>query len=141
MNGTPSIQDVKARFTIFDAWAALGLEGRAGRCVRSPFRDDRRASFSVFGDGTKAKDHATGESYDVIDFVARALDCASSMMCAATPGGLGRFTSDFRCDSSSGVMAGPRHRRCQLHPWTGTAGAPALKTYQAGTQRGTHDPH
>lgn len=75
MNGAPSIHDVKARFTIFDAWAALGLEGQAGRCVRSPFRDDRRASFSVFADGAKAKDHTTGESFDVIDFVARALDC------------------------------------------------------------------
>src|SRR5216110_2025099 len=74
MSGSASIQEVKTRFTIFDVWAALGLEGQAGRCVRLPFRDDKRASFSVFTDGMKAKDHTTGETFDVIDFIARALN-------------------------------------------------------------------
>jgi hypothetical protein len=43
--------------------------------VSSPFREDRSPSFSVFEDGTRWKDHATGEGGDVFDFIAKARGC------------------------------------------------------------------
>src|SRR6516165_6545195 len=51
-------------------WERLGLPGRvSGNCViRSPLRDDdRRPSFSIFADGRRFKDHATGETGDSFD--------------------------------------------------------------------------
>lgn len=38
---------------------------------RSPFREDSHRSFSVFAQGERAKDHGTGESYDVIDMLTK----------------------------------------------------------------------
>jgi hypothetical protein len=52
----------------------LGLPGRPGKCYRSPFREDRNPSFSVYDDGRKWKDHATGEGGDAVDFLIRALN-------------------------------------------------------------------
>lgn len=64
----------KARVTIPDAWHRLGIENPppAGRncVVRSPFREDRHPSFSIFGEGRQFRDHAHEEhSGDVFDFV------------------------------------------------------------------------
>lgn len=42
-------------------------------CV-SPFREDRNPSFSVYDQGQKWKDHATGDHGDAVDFLAKALD-------------------------------------------------------------------
>ncbi len=69
------ITDLKGRYTIEHAWTDLGLPGQPGKCVCSPFREDRSPSFSVFADGLKAKDFATGESFDVFDLVAKARGC------------------------------------------------------------------
>ena len=78
MNNETTFSDVKARFSIADAWRALGLTGDPKRCCRSPLRDDdSRASFSVFDDYTRFKDHATGEAGDCVDFVKLALKCST----------------------------------------------------------------
>lgn len=69
------LNELKARYTIRDAWCDLNLPGSPGKCVPSPFREDRSPSFSVWAEGTKAKDFATGESFDVFDFVAKARGC------------------------------------------------------------------
>jgi hypothetical protein len=75
MNAQPTIAELKARLRIDEAWRLLHLPGEPAKCCKSPFRpDERHASFSVYGDGTRAKDHATGETFDVVDFIARALD-------------------------------------------------------------------
>ncbi len=66
------LSELKAAYRIGAAWRDLGLPGAPGKCVPSPFREDRSPSFSLFADGMKAKDFATGESFDVFDFVARA---------------------------------------------------------------------
>jgi hypothetical protein len=42
-------------------------------CV-SPFREDRKPSFSVYDHGQQWKDHATGDHGDAVDFLAKALD-------------------------------------------------------------------
>lgn len=66
------IDEIKSRLTIFDAARALGitLKGR-GSAYHSPFREDGNPSFSIFDDGKRWKDHATGDSGDVIDFLAQ----------------------------------------------------------------------
>jgi hypothetical protein len=75
MNAQLTIAELKARLRIDEAWRLLHLPGEPAKCCKSPFRpDERHASFSVYGDGTRAKDHATGETFDVVDFIAKALD-------------------------------------------------------------------
>ncbi len=69
------IRELKAAYRIGAAWRDLGFPGAPGKCVPSPFREDRSPSFSMFADGMKAKDFATGESFDVFDFVAKARGC------------------------------------------------------------------
>lgn len=71
-----SIAELKAQMRIEDAWRLLHLPGEPRKCCKSPFRpDERHASFSIYAEGARAKDHATGETFDVVDFVKRALDC------------------------------------------------------------------
>lgn len=72
----PSIEEIKARYSIPDAWRDEGLPGQPGRSCKSPFREDRHASFSVYDDGRRFKDHADGIGGDVIDFLAKARGCS-----------------------------------------------------------------
>ena len=73
------LSEMKRSYTITGhAWADLGLPGRPGKCVCSPFREDRSASFSIFPakeGGERFKDFATAESGDVFDLVAKARGC------------------------------------------------------------------
>ena len=71
----PSIEEIKARYTIADAWRDEGCPGEPGRSCKSPFRDDKHASFSVYDDGRKFKDHADDCGGDVLDFIAKARGC------------------------------------------------------------------
>lgn len=66
--------EARATLTVPDAWVALGLPGEPRRSCRSPFRDERNPSFSIFGDGKGWKDHATGEGGDVVELVRVALN-------------------------------------------------------------------
>ena len=73
MNAHPSPLELsKAQLTIPDVAAVLFPGWRSAPSCKSPFRQDRNASFSVFNDGLKWKDHATGEGGDVVDFIAKA---------------------------------------------------------------------
>jgi hypothetical protein len=69
------LSQIKAAYRIPAAWRDLGLPGQSGKCVPSPFREDRSPSFSVFEDGTRWKDHATADSGDVFDFIGKARGC------------------------------------------------------------------
>ena len=83
------IERVKDCFTIADAWHALGLEGRPAKSCRTPWRDDRRPSFSVFAESRRWFDHSSGEGGDVVDFVKAAADldtAAAVRWCAARAG-------------------------------------------------------
>ncbi len=71
----PSIEEIKARYTIENAWKDEGLPGAPARSCRSPFREERHPSFSVYDEGRKWKDHAAGDGGDVLDFVAKARGC------------------------------------------------------------------
>ena len=71
------LSDLKARFTIAQAWRELGLAGDPAKICRSPFPNDHKngdahPSFSVFAEGTRWKDQATGEGGDVFDLVMKA---------------------------------------------------------------------
>jgi hypothetical protein len=65
------IDEAKAKLTIPVLWRMFNLRGDPGSPCRSPFREDRSPSFSVFDDGRRWIDHATAERGDAIDFLAK----------------------------------------------------------------------
>ncbi len=73
-----ALETAKARLPISAAWRALGLPGvppsTGSGVVRSPLREDRRASFSVTRDELW-HDLATGEGGDVVSLVRAATGC------------------------------------------------------------------
>lgn len=75
--GGSQIRDVfaegRARYTVPDVWRLLRLPGEPKRNCRSPFRLEKRASFSIFDAGRAFRDHGSGEAGDVIEFVRLAL--------------------------------------------------------------------
>jgi hypothetical protein len=64
-----TIGEAKARLRIPELWQRFDLPGQPKRSCKSPFREDRRASFSVSQDGFLFNDFATGESGDAVDFL------------------------------------------------------------------------
>lgn len=69
------LEQAKEAFDVPRLWDALGLSGKPSRSCKSPFRDERNASFSVAPDGRTWHDFATGESGDVVAFLSKALGC------------------------------------------------------------------
>jgi len=63
------LQLAKERLTIVDLWAHYGYEGKPGRSCRSPFRAERKPSFSVYDDDRRWKDFGSGDGGDQVDFV------------------------------------------------------------------------
>lgn len=60
-----------AALTIGQIWAAAGLPGRVPQgdgIVKSPFREERTGSFSIFAKGRNWKDHGTGDGGGIVDF-------------------------------------------------------------------------
>jgi hypothetical protein len=72
---TGDIAALKSAYRIPAAWRDLALPGEPGKSCHSPFREDRKPSFSIYADGLRWSDFATGESGDVLDFVAKARTC------------------------------------------------------------------
>ena len=68
-----TIEEIKARLSIPDVWRLMQLPGTPGKSCTSPFRADKKPSFSVFDDGQRFRDHATGDGGTVIDFIQLAL--------------------------------------------------------------------
>ena len=62
------INSILSRLTVYDIAKHLGIPLIHKNPQRSPFRQDRHPSFSVFNNGKKWKDHATGESGGIVDF-------------------------------------------------------------------------
>ena len=67
-----TIEAAKDRLRIPLVWRLCGFEGKPSLCCRSPFREDRNPSFSVYDDGLRWKDFASGEAGDAIDFLGKA---------------------------------------------------------------------
>lgn len=76
-----TLEEAKDRLTIPSLWARLDLPGKPGTSCCSPFREDRKPSFSVYDNGRKWKDHATGEGGDAADFLAHALNVSPEEGC------------------------------------------------------------
>lgn len=74
--GTIPLRDMlsqaKDRLKIPELAAALFPSWRPGKTCRSPFREDRRPSFSVFDEGRRWRDFGSNEHGDAVDFLARA---------------------------------------------------------------------
>lgn len=79
--GESPLQAAKERLLIFDLWEHFSLPGRPGRACRSPFREDRNPSFSVYDSGRKWKDHSTGEQGSLVEFVALATGSSEQDAC------------------------------------------------------------
>ena len=63
------IQEIKLKEDVFSLWRRINPESAPCRdgLYRSPFRDEKKESFSVSRSGTRFKDFATGDGGDVID--------------------------------------------------------------------------
>ena len=86
-----TIERIRSSLSIAAAWTHLGLRGSCGKECRSPFRDDKRGSFSVYRqDGCERWwDHGEGVGGDVVDLWAKARGIpvkeAVLEICALTP--------------------------------------------------------
>jgi CHC2 zinc finger/Toprim-like len=72
------------KLLIADVWRLLGLDGNPperDKSVRSPFRDDKNPSFSIFDHGKRWKDHGTGEHGNAADFLAKARNLSNGDAC------------------------------------------------------------
>jgi hypothetical protein len=71
LNPDSPLQQAIEALPIPTLWQRLGLPGivRNNCCIRSPLRDDDRSpSFSIYDQGRRWKDHATGQGGDSFDF-------------------------------------------------------------------------
>jgi hypothetical protein len=75
------LQAAKDRLSIPAIWYLLNLPGKPSKSCRSPFREDRSASLSVYDQDRRWKDHATGDGGDVVDFLAQALSLSPEDAC------------------------------------------------------------
>ncbi len=67
-----TINEAKDRITIDMLGGFLFPGWRAGKSCRSPFREEKNNSFSVYANGQKWRDFGTGDGGDPIDFLAKA---------------------------------------------------------------------
>lgn len=75
------IAEAKERLCIPDLWHRFNLSGKPKTSCRSPFREDRKPSFSVSRDGRLFHDFATGEGGDAIEFLRRATGLSRKVAC------------------------------------------------------------
>jgi len=80
-DGESPLEAAKQALDIFSLWEALALPGRPGKSCRSPFREDRKPSFSIFDNGRAFKDHSTGEAGGLVEFVQLAAGLDNSEAC------------------------------------------------------------
>ena len=66
------LEALKEKILIPEVWHRLGLAGIPDTSCHCPWRDDHKASFSIYEGGRRWKDHGNHECGDVIDFIARA---------------------------------------------------------------------
>jgi len=69
---TARAAQIKERLTIERVGAAVFPDWTPAKSCKSPFRQDRTPSFSVFDGGRAWKDHATNEGGDVLSFYMKA---------------------------------------------------------------------
>ena len=72
------IATIKDRLHIWDVLASFGYQV-ANKCgvIKSPLRPEKSPSFSIYKGGKNAKDHSTGENWDVISLYADLDQCST----------------------------------------------------------------
>ena len=65
---------LKDQYRIPEIWLRLGLPGAPNVSCRVPWRDDKNPSFSIYDQGRRWKDFATGDAGDVIDFISHSCE-------------------------------------------------------------------
>jgi hypothetical protein len=76
-----TLSEAKERLRIPDLWRILDLPGEPKVSCKSPFREDRHASFSVSPDGLLFNDFTTGDGGDAIDFLRIACGLSPEAAC------------------------------------------------------------
>ncbi len=76
-----TIDEAKQRLTIRNLWALLDLPGEPKVSCKSPFREERKPSFSVSPDGLLFNDFTTGQGGDAIDFLQLAIGLSREAAC------------------------------------------------------------
>jgi len=79
--GQSTLADAKARLTIHGLWIHFNYAGKPSASCRSPWREDRKPSFSINPSGTLWNDFATGEAGDAVDFFQRASGLSQKEAC------------------------------------------------------------
>ncbi len=71
MNPDLTAGEIAERLDIRQLWQVMSLPGKPGKCVCSPFREEKKPSFSVYEDAGRwrFKDHASGDHGDALDFI------------------------------------------------------------------------
>jgi hypothetical protein len=72
------VDRAKQIISINDAWQLLGLTGKPSKSCKSPWRNEKNPSFSVFAEGRKFYDFSTHERGDVVEFIEKALGLSKS---------------------------------------------------------------
>ena len=80
-SGQSTLADAKTRVNIHDLWIHFNYPGKPSPSCHSPFRYDKKKSFSVFDGGTRWKDFATGDAGDAVDFFQRASGLSKKATC------------------------------------------------------------
>lgn len=80
-DGESPLDAAKESLDIPALWDHFSLPGRPGKSCKSPFRKDRKPSFSIFDNDKAFKDHATGEAGGLVEFVQLATGFDSSEAC------------------------------------------------------------
>lgn len=100
-----------AALSVAQLWRAAGLRGEAPKkdgLVKSPFRDDKHASFSVFAQGKAFKDQASGEKGGLWQFAKLAWPNLPGRELAETLIGLSGVP---RAERAPGRALSPEERR------------------------------
>lgn len=70
---TDLFKQARERLTIPEAWEMLGLQAEPKTSCKSPFRNEHTASFTIYDNGTKWKDHGEQIGGDVVEFIKHAI--------------------------------------------------------------------
>jgi hypothetical protein len=80
--GQASLADAKARLNIHQLWTHFGYAGDSHRNpCKSPFREDRKPSFSVTADGGVFNDFTSGQAGDAVTFFQLATGLSQKEAC------------------------------------------------------------
>jgi hypothetical protein len=110
------VPDIKARISIpmvaerfFSGW-------QPKVSCKSPFREEDRPSFSVYANGTKWKDQATGNGGSVIDFYMQCKSCDRAQAIADLKGWLDGGTVNVAPIIRAPAAPKVEERKPQVHP-------------------------